>query len=62
MPRKSTTIKARRNSVCPLCFAMVWKNSDSKVYNDGWYHPKCCDELVYAMKKSRELRQPELFV
>ena len=54
--KKSTEIVAKRNSCCPLCMLLIRKGDRAKVYNNGWYHPACFEEVFIAIQKRRELQ------
>lgn len=55
MPKMSTTITAKRLSCCPLCSIAIKRGEKTKVYNGGWYHPACCEEVKLSVKRRREL-------
>jgi len=51
-----TKMKAKRMSCCPLCFIMIPKGSDIKVYNNSWYHIKCADAVTEAADAKKKLQ------
>ena len=57
MPKVSTIMKARKISCCPLCFNVIQKGNNIKVYSNAWYHPKCCDEIVKAVEFKKKLKE-----
>jgi len=59
---KSTMIKAKRMSCCPMCLNVIPKGSKTKVYNNAWYHPKCCDEIIKAIEHKKKLKERNSYV
>ena len=57
MPKASTIMKARKVSCCPLCFNVIQKGNNIKVYSNAWYHPKCCDEIIRAIESKKKLKE-----
>jgi len=56
MAKKSTIMVARHASCCPLCLCLISKGDKISVYNNAWYHPKCCELVYNAIKEKRILR------
>lgn len=56
MPKKSTIVTAKHNSCCPLCLGLILKGEKISVYNNAWYHPTCCEQVVIAMKARKRLQ------
>ena len=55
-------IKAKRMSCCPMCLNVIPKGSKTKVYNNAWYHPKCCDEIIKAIESKKKLKERNSYV